>query len=208
MLLVFRYPSLPRMPSTTLFQPSSSIPLVESALELCNYSACTVPRPVLLLQALLLLRLRLPPLRVLMLPLLLSLVPNRKQILVGDTLCSAGIEGDMSRVEALDWDQTVAVLGSFVEERWVPSLQHEDYCIVASHGTSANRPSPFSTCPSQAHCCCFRIPPPPPFLSLRICTLDVPLTIYELCPFFCSRMVMDGLVKLFWSSSDWSSGSR
>ncbi|CAM9369157.1 unnamed protein product [Ectocarpus sp. 12 AP-2014] len=38
------------------------------------------------------------------------------KICVGDTLCSAGIEGDMSRVEALDWDQTVSVLGSFAEE--------------------------------------------------------------------------------------------
>eukprot|EP00903_Cladosiphon_okamuranus_P015477 g14289.t1 len=38
------------------------------------------------------------------------------KIFVGDTLCSAGVEGDMSRLEALDWDQTVAALGSFAEE--------------------------------------------------------------------------------------------
>eukprot|EP00752_Nemacystus_decipiens_P004373 g3997.t1 len=38
------------------------------------------------------------------------------KIFFGDTLCSAGLEGDMSRVEALDWDQTVAVLGSFAQE--------------------------------------------------------------------------------------------
>lgn len=49
--------------------------------------------------------------------LLLPLVPKPPQIFVGDTLCSAGVEGDMSRVEALDWDQTVAVLGSFADER-------------------------------------------------------------------------------------------
>ncbi|CAN0148162.1 unnamed protein product [Pylaiella littoralis] len=35
------------------------------------------------------------------------------KIFPGDTLCSAGVEGDMSRVEALDWDQTVGALGSY-----------------------------------------------------------------------------------------------
>lgn len=46
------------------------------------------------------------------------------KICVGDTLFSAGIEGDMSRVEALDWDQTVSVLGSFAEERRVPRISN------------------------------------------------------------------------------------
>lgn len=62
---------------------------------------------------------------VLMMPPLLPLAANRNQIFLGDTLCSAGVEGDMSRVEALDWDQTVSVLGSFAGERWVPSLLQE-----------------------------------------------------------------------------------
>lgn len=65
---------------------------------------------------------------VLILLLLLLVATNRKQIFLGDTLCSAGVEGDMLRVEALDWDQTVAVLGSFAGERWVPFAAWRNSC--------------------------------------------------------------------------------
>lgn len=44
--------------------------------------------------------------------------PNHRQICVGDTLCWVGVEPNrMTRVEALDWDQTISALGGFTEDR-------------------------------------------------------------------------------------------
>lgn len=44
------------------------------------------------------------------------------QIAIGDTISWVGVEPDrMTRVEALDWDQTINAIGSFVDERRVSS---------------------------------------------------------------------------------------
>ncbi|CAN0329787.1 unnamed protein product, partial [Laminaria digitata] len=48
------------------------------------------------------------------------------KIFLGDTLCWVGVEpSGMTKVEALDWDQTVGALGGFSEERqgWHPPFR-------------------------------------------------------------------------------------